>query len=143
MGNGNRPELVSVPVSGPEQGNGRTELRVLMENGEYWLNNKGDLAILDITVRRIAERLPQARVGVLTSAPALLRAYEPSVDAIWFQRGGGWPRRSRGSRPLGLVGPELSGPIPCPVIAVGMPQSVASSRSAKVRLVWNRSMSVR
>ncbi len=107
MGNGNHPE----PVSGPEQGTGRPGLRLLLENGEYWLNNKGDLAILDISVRRIAERMPQARVGVLTSAPALLRAYEPGVDAICFQRGGRWPRRRRGSRPLALVGPEISGPV--------------------------------
>lgn len=115
MGNGNRPEPASEPtsgpVSGPEHGTGGPEPRVLLENGEYWLNNKGDLAILDISVRRIAERLPQARVGVLTSAPALLRAYEPDVDAICFQRAGRWPRSRRAGTPLRLAGPELSGPV--------------------------------
>jgi polysaccharide pyruvyl transferase WcaK-like protein len=115
MGTGNRPEQVAglAPglVPGQQRSTGEPELRVLLENGEYWLNNKGDLAILDISVRRIAERLPQARVGVLTSAPALLRAYEPHVDPICFQRGGSWARRGRGSGLSGRLGPELSGPV--------------------------------
>lgn len=85
------------------------EIRVLLENGEYWLNNKGDLAILDETVRRFDERWPDARIGVLTSAPALLRAYEPRVDAICYQRGGRWPRRRRRAGHIGLLGPEIVG----------------------------------
>ena len=40
-------------------------VRVLIENGEYWLTNRGDLAILDVTVRRLSERWPGARLGVL------------------------------------------------------------------------------
>ncbi|TQM43106.1 polysaccharide pyruvyl transferase family protein [Pseudonocardia cypriaca] len=86
------------------------ETRVLVENGEYWLNNKGDLAILDVSVRRLTRQWPSARVGVLTFAPGLLRAYEPAVEPICYQRGGDWPRRS----PRRLTGrrvPELTGPL--------------------------------
>ncbi|WP_064255802.1 polysaccharide pyruvyl transferase family protein [Rhodococcus sp. D-6] len=90
-------------------GGASCEVRVLLENGEYWLNNKGDLAILDETVRRFAERWPHARIGVLTSAPALLRAYEPRVDAICYQRGGSWPRRRRRPGPASLLGPGIAG----------------------------------
>src|ERR687889_2952062 len=54
-------------VSGQLPPGGRTSsMRVLVENGEYWLNNKGEQAILDVSVRRCAERWPEARIGVLT-----------------------------------------------------------------------------
>jgi polysaccharide pyruvyl transferase WcaK-like protein len=84
--------------------------RVLVENGEYWLNNKGDLAILDVSVHRLTRRWPRARLGVLTFAPGLLRAYEPAVEPICYQRGGNWPRRPPRSGIDRRV-PELTGPL--------------------------------
>jgi polysaccharide pyruvyl transferase WcaK-like protein len=93
---------------------GAGSMRLLIENGEYWLNNKGDLAILDVTVRRIGERWPHARIGVLTSAPGLLRAYQPTVEAICYQRGGSWPGPSRlpdMARLADRFGPETTGPV--------------------------------
>lgn len=85
--------------------------RVLVENGEYWLNNKGDLAILDVSVRRMARRWPHARIGVLTYAPGLLRAYEPVVAPICYQRGGDWPRRPQPPIRTGHLPPEVTGPL--------------------------------
>jgi polysaccharide pyruvyl transferase WcaK-like protein len=91
-------------------------MRVLVENGEYWLNNKGDQAILDVSVRRCAERWPEARIGVLTSAPRLLQAYVPAAEPIWYKRGGSW----NGRGPVGLpgvadlldrLGPSRTGPV--------------------------------
>jgi polysaccharide pyruvyl transferase WcaK-like protein len=91
-------------------------MRVLVENGEYWLNNKGDQAILDVSVRRCAERWPKARIGVLSSAPRLLQAYQPAAEPIWFERGGAW----KGRGPIGLpgvadvldrLGPSRTGPM--------------------------------
>jgi polysaccharide pyruvyl transferase WcaK-like protein len=91
-------------------------MRVLVENGEYWLNNKGDQAILDVSVRRCAERWPGARIGVLTSAPRLLQAYQPTAEPVWYQRGGAWIGRG----PLGFpavadlldrLGPARTGPV--------------------------------
>jgi polysaccharide pyruvyl transferase WcaK-like protein len=91
-------------------------MRVLVENGEYWLNNKGDQAILDVSVRRCAERWPGARIGVLTSAPRLLQAYQPAAEPIWYERGGAW----NGRGPIGLpgvadlldrLGPSRTGPV--------------------------------
>jgi polysaccharide pyruvyl transferase WcaK-like protein len=90
---------------------GESEMRVLVENGEYWLKNKGDLAILDVSVRRIAQRWPRARVGVLTSAPGLLRVYESAAESICYQRGGDWPRSRRRRGLLGRFGPEAAGPV--------------------------------
>ncbi|MDD7923288.1 polysaccharide pyruvyl transferase family protein [Actinomycetospora chibensis] len=84
---------------------------MLVENGEYWLNNKGDLAMLAVMVRRIAGRWPDGRIGVLTSAPALLTAYEPTVEPIFCQRGGDWPRRSPRARVTGRWGPAATGPL--------------------------------
>jgi polysaccharide pyruvyl transferase WcaK-like protein len=99
----NRPTSVSPPAGRP--------LRVLVENGEYWLNNKGDLAMLDVMVRRIARWWPHARIGVLTSAPALLAAYEPAVEPIFSLRGGDWPRRRRLASVVGRWGPAATGPL--------------------------------
>ena len=98
-----RPTSVSPPAGRP--------LRVLVENGEYWLNNKGDLAMLDVMVRRIAGWWPHARIGVLTSAPALLTAYEPTVEPIFYQRGGDWSRRRRRASVTGRWGPAATGPL--------------------------------
>lgn len=91
-------------------------MRVLVENGEYWLNNKGDQAILDVSVQRCAERWPGARIGVLTSAPRLLQAYHPAAEPVWYERGGAW----RGRGPVGIpgvadllerLGPSRTGPL--------------------------------
>jgi polysaccharide pyruvyl transferase WcaK-like protein len=105
---------------------GGSAMRLIVENGEYWLNNKGDLAILDISVRRIAQRWPDARIGVLTSAPRLLRAYEPSVEPICYQRGGNWTRRSSRRGLTGGLGPEMTGPLLNAIDAgVALPGKVA------------------
>lgn len=84
---------------------GARPVRVVVQNGEYWLCNKGDLAMLDVTVRRIRSRWPAAQVGVLTSAPQLLRAFEPGAEPISERGRGGWP----GTGPLGRLA-ERAGP---------------------------------
>lgn len=89
---------------------GGSRIRVLLENGEYWLNNKGDLAILNVTVRRIAERWPNATIGVLTNRSSLLKAYEPDAEPIRYQRGGDWPRRHGWGGMPGRFSPEVAGP---------------------------------
>ena len=124
------PEGVDMANRIPRAASPRSEVRVLLENGEYWLNNRGDLAILDVTVRRFAERWPDARIGVLTSAPALLRAYESRVDPICYQRGGNWPRWRRRPGPMSRIGPEVAGvPMNGWDAAVALPGRVA-------RRVW-------
>lgn len=90
---------------------GGSNIRVLVENGEYWLNNKGDLGILNVTVRRIAERWPDAAIGVLTDRSSLLKAYEPNAEPIRYQRGGDWPRRRGWGGLAGRFGPEVAGPL--------------------------------
>ncbi|KOS57038.1 polysaccharide pyruvyl transferase family protein [Rhodococcus rhodochrous] len=110
----------------PRAASRRPEVRVLLENGEYWLNNRGDLAILDVTVRRFAERWPNARIGVLTAAPALLRAYESRVDPICYQRSGNWPRWRRRPGPMSRIRPEIAGvPMNGWDAAVALPGRVA------------------
>ena len=56
-------------------------MRVVIEHSEYWLRNHGDLAMLEVTVERLRERWPRARVAVLTDSPSLLRAYFPQCEA--------------------------------------------------------------
>ncbi|WP_369255715.1 polysaccharide pyruvyl transferase family protein [Geodermatophilus amargosae] len=91
-------------------------MRVLVENGEYWVNNKGDQAILDVSVRRFVERWPAGRIGVLTSAPRLLQAYEPTVEPVRYERGGAWTGRGPVGIPgvaglLERLGPSRTGPL--------------------------------
>ncbi|ORI13497.1 polysaccharide pyruvyl transferase family protein [Rhodococcus sp. 1168] len=89
----------------------KREFRILLENGEYWLGNKGDLAILDITIRRIAQRWPSARIGVLTNRPSLLRAFEPAAEPVSYSTGGDWSSWNRLGRVPGFFGPTVAGPV--------------------------------
>lgn len=85
------------------------EIRVLIENGEYWLRNRGDIAMMVVTVERIRERWPRARIGVLTHQPGVLRALVPEAEPIcgpeWSWGSEGWQgllNRTAGTK---LVGP--------------------------------------
>jgi polysaccharide pyruvyl transferase WcaK-like protein len=83
-------------------------VRVVVQNGEHWMRNIGDLAMLSVTLRRLREHWPDATVHVMTSAPALLRAHHPDVHAISDGRLPGWlaqPLSATGSR----LGPSIAG----------------------------------
>ncbi|WKK12365.1 polysaccharide pyruvyl transferase family protein [Rhodococcus ruber] len=99
--------MVKIPLG--LSARGEPPIRVLIDNGEYWLNNKGDLALLDVTVRRIRARWPDARIGVLTYAPGLLRAFEPTAEPVGYRRGAHWSRLGRSSRLPARLGPAVVG----------------------------------
>ncbi|MFD0363299.1 polysaccharide pyruvyl transferase family protein [Nocardia sp. GCM10030253] len=84
------------------------EIRVLVENGEYWLRNRGDIAMMTVTIERLRERWPQARIGVLTHQPAVLQALLPEAEPIcgpaWCWGSDNWLgqlSRTAGTRLLG------------------------------------------
>jgi polysaccharide pyruvyl transferase WcaK-like protein len=85
-------------------------VRVLIENSEYWLSNIGDLAMMDVTVRRLRERWPEARIGVLTNTPALLRAYFPGVEPVTPRGRRVWAPATAFERVCELAGPRWVGP---------------------------------
>jgi polysaccharide pyruvyl transferase WcaK-like protein len=66
------------------------QLRILIENGEYWLRNRGDTAMMGITVDRLREHWPGARLGMLTDQPRILRALLPEAEPICLDAGGQW-----------------------------------------------------
>ncbi|WP_330181333.1 polysaccharide pyruvyl transferase family protein [Nocardia sp. NBC_01503] len=72
-------------------------MKILVENGEYGLHNRGDIATMIMTVHRLRERWPHARIGMLTGEPRVLRAVLPEAEPV--HAGGGW-QWGRG----GLVG---------------------------------------
>lgn len=82
----------------------------MVQNGEYWLSNKGDLAMLDVTLRRLLQRWPGARLGVLTSAPLLLRAFAPAAEPVAVTGAGAWRERGLVARLTSRLGPEAVGP---------------------------------
>lgn len=86
-------------------------LRILIENSEYWLSNNGDLAMMSVTVRRLRERWPEARIAVLTDSPSLLRAYFPDVEAITVHDSDPWDADSPIEMLASRIGPRLVGPI--------------------------------
>jgi polysaccharide pyruvyl transferase WcaK-like protein len=90
---------------------GGAGLRIIIDNGEYWLQNKGDLAMLDITVGRLRERWPASRIGVVTFNPPLLRAYEPRAEPLAFSRDGWWGSTNLLRRLPGLVSPSIVAPV--------------------------------
>jgi polysaccharide pyruvyl transferase WcaK-like protein len=126
--------LTSSAVIRPE----RDEPRILIENSEYWLLNMGDLAMLDVTIRRLRETWPEARIGVLTETPALLRAYFPGVDAIVPWGGGSpWSPPSKPVRFFEILGPRVVGPLAIGLITAGawLRHKVGGSRRGVGRLL--------
>ncbi|QIS03233.1 polysaccharide pyruvyl transferase family protein [Nocardia brasiliensis] len=77
---------------------GGGSIRVLVDNGEYALRNRGDLAMMAITVRRLREHWPDARIGMLTDQPMVLRALLPEAEPVHAATGGHWARSGFTSR---------------------------------------------
>ncbi|MGW4241789.1 polysaccharide pyruvyl transferase family protein [Nocardia sp. NPDC004722] len=73
-------------------GDGAGTVRVLVDNGEYGLRNRGDIAMMVMTVERLRARWPQARIGMLTDAPHLLRGVVPHAEPVVAHTGGHWGR---------------------------------------------------
>jgi polysaccharide pyruvyl transferase WcaK-like protein len=90
-------------------------VRVVVQNGEYWLCNKGDLAIMAVTVERMRHRWPHGRIGVITRPGLLLSAYHPDAEPISDGGAGGWSSPSGLRRWAERVGPTVVGP---PSVAV-------------------------
>jgi polysaccharide pyruvyl transferase WcaK-like protein len=86
-------------------------LRILIENGEYWLRNNGDLAMMAVTISRLRERWPDARLGVLTGSPALVRAYFPQVQGIRGDEDDPWAAPSWSQVIAGKMGSKFIGPV--------------------------------
>ncbi|WP_216870822.1 polysaccharide pyruvyl transferase family protein [Modestobacter excelsi] len=97
----------------------RDRPRILIDDSEYWLLNMGDLAMLDVTVRRLRERWPRADIGVLTEAPALLRAYLPGVRPIVPWGTSAWSSASPLARLAETLGPRVVGPYSIGRLLVG------------------------
>lgn len=87
-----------------------SEIRVVIENSEYWLRNNGDLAMMAVTIRRIRERWPNARIGVLTETPALLSAYFPDAQGITGHDTRPWAEPGRIELAAARLGSRMAGP---------------------------------
>jgi polysaccharide pyruvyl transferase WcaK-like protein len=113
------------------------ELRILVENSEYWLLNMGDLAMLDVTLRRLRTRFPEARIGVLTDTPSLLRAYFPGVEPIVPHRSSAWSSAAPLARVCQVLGPRVVGPLAIGWLTgkVWLPQKARGARRRALRLL--------
>ena len=64
-------------------------MRFLVESGTYRIDNVGDIAMLERTVRRLVERVPGASIGVVTERPERLAQVLPGVEPVpaapWFR----------------------------------------------------------
>ncbi|WP_081865985.1 polysaccharide pyruvyl transferase family protein [Blastococcus sp. URHD0036] len=105
------PRGVSAPISATAQEPPPDDApRILIDSSEYWLQNMGDLAMLEVTIRRLRARWPRGRIGVLTETPALLRAYFPGVDPIEPWARSAWRSAGPLARLAGALGPRAVGP---------------------------------
>ena len=120
-----------------EPGAGDQDLRVLIENSEYWLSNKGDLAMLAVTVERLRARWKQARIAVLTDSPSLLRAYFPGCEAVTVFGSDPWTPTRPLERLASRAGPRVVGPIALTRLryAVWLPQKAAGA-VRRLRRAW-------
>ena len=85
--------------------------RILIENSEYWLSNVGDLAMMDVVIGRLRGRWPDARIGVLTNTPHLLRAYFPEAQPIEPRGRRTWSEADVATSLLAQAGPRRVGPV--------------------------------
>ncbi|MRH88258.1 polysaccharide pyruvyl transferase family protein [Nocardia sp. SYP-A9097] len=85
--------------------------RVLIENSEYWLRNYGDVAMLEVTVRRLRARWPLARIGIMTESPALVAAYFPGAVGITVGDRDPWGDPGPSERLAAALGPAVVGPV--------------------------------
>lgn len=57
-------------------------MKILVDNSAYHLANLGDLAMLQVAVRRLRALWPHATINVITESAYLLRLYCPEAQAI-------------------------------------------------------------
>jgi polysaccharide pyruvyl transferase WcaK-like protein len=57
-------------------------MNILVENNCSDLLNMGDVAMLQVTVQRLHERVPGATIRVVTARPDLLRRYCPTAEPV-------------------------------------------------------------
>ena len=104
----------------------------------------GDLAMLDVTLRRLRTRFPEARIGVLTDTPGLLRAYFPGIEPIVPHRSSAWTAAGTpAGRVCELLGPRVIGPVAIGWMTakVWLPQKARGARRRAGRLLrstWAR-----
>ncbi len=64
-------------------------MRFLVESGTYAIDNVGDIAMLERTVRRLADAFPGAKIAVVTQRPDRLKRILPGVEPVpaspWFR----------------------------------------------------------
>ena len=118
-------------------------LRILVENSEYWLRNNGDLAMLAVTLDRMHQRWPDARIAVLTDSPCLLRAYFPHAEGISVFDEDPWAPPTRLERLAGHLGPRIVGPVALARLRLRvrrkqLPDRLRAGRRKLLRLILRR-----
>jgi polysaccharide pyruvyl transferase WcaK-like protein len=112
-------------------------VRILIESSEYWLRNNGDLAMLEVTIARLRRRWPDARIGVLTDVPLLVRAYYRTVQGIAVSATDPWAEPSVVDDFIASLGPRLVGPATLGRLRfrVWLPRKIQGARRRLGRLV--------
>ncbi len=64
--------------------------RIVVEPGSYGCHNMGDVAMMQVAVRRITELWPHAEIGVVTSRQDLLSRYCPCATPLPAQERNAW-----------------------------------------------------
>jgi polysaccharide pyruvyl transferase WcaK-like protein len=57
-------------------------MRIILDNGAYSLRNMGDVAMLQMSVRRLREMVKEPELLILTTAPEMLQRYCPGTSAL-------------------------------------------------------------
>jgi colanic acid/amylovoran biosynthesis protein len=58
-------------------------MKILVEHGQHLLRNMGDVAMLQVLVRRLQERWPAAIIGVVANDPKLCARYLPGTQPVF------------------------------------------------------------
>jgi polysaccharide pyruvyl transferase WcaK-like protein len=57
-------------------------MRIILDNGAYTLRNMGDVAMLQVTVKRLRAMVREPELMILTTSPDLLQRYCPGTVAL-------------------------------------------------------------
>lgn len=91
-------------------------MNIVVENGSYFMDNLGDVAMLQVCVRRIRDRWPDARVMVISESPERLAEAVPDARALAPAHGHRIPMTSRTRHPA-VVGLERRVQLRAPRVA--------------------------
>lgn len=67
-----------------------SNMKIVVDNGSYWLNNMGDVSMLQVAIKRLKKFFPNSEIQVITELPDKLLTLFPDISPIHNQYPGNY-----------------------------------------------------